>query len=53
MRGSQHDKQIREFTIDNHGMHIGEPFINVQNIILGNPSSQGVRDTEHLGRMFD
>ena len=25
MRGSSHDRAIREFTIDDHGMHIGEP----------------------------
>jgi circadian clock protein KaiC len=26
MRGSMHEKLIREFTIDGSGMHIGEPF---------------------------
>lgn len=26
MRGSEHDKQIRRFTIDSKGMHLGEPF---------------------------
>lgn len=26
MRGSEHDKQIRRFTIDAKGMHLGEPF---------------------------
>jgi len=26
MRGSEHDKQIRRFTIDGEGMHLGEPF---------------------------
>jgi len=26
MRGSEHDKQIRRFTIDGKGMHLGEPF---------------------------
>jgi circadian clock protein KaiC len=29
MRGSAHDKEIREFTIDGEGMHIGNPFRNV------------------------
>ncbi|MFP4345421.1 MAG: circadian clock protein KaiC [Anaerolineales bacterium] len=37
MRGSRHDKNIREFTIDNQGMHIGKPFRNVSGIIAGNP----------------
>lgn len=26
MRGSEHDKQIRRFTIDSSGMHLGQPF---------------------------
>ncbi|MBZ9849693.1 circadian clock protein KaiC [Mesorhizobium sp. CA14] len=26
MRGSEHDKQIRRFTIDGTGMHLGQPF---------------------------
>lgn len=26
MRGSEHDKQIRRFTIDGEGMHLAEPF---------------------------
>jgi circadian clock protein KaiC len=26
MRGSEHDKQIRRFTIDSGGMHLGRPF---------------------------
>jgi len=38
MRGSQHAKAIHEFTIDSDGMHIGKPFTNIQNIILGVPS---------------
>ncbi len=25
MRGSDHDKAMREYTVDDHGMHIGEP----------------------------
>ena len=25
MRGSDHDKALREYTIDDHGMHVGEP----------------------------
>ncbi|MGF1578690.1 MAG: circadian clock protein KaiC [Gemmataceae bacterium] len=39
MRGSQHDKNVREFTIDDRGLHIKEPFENVPNILLGLPSS--------------
>ena len=52
MRGSQHDKQIHEFTIDSKGMHIGEPFKNVQNIILGIPSGSAPSESEQLEEMF-
>ena len=33
MRGSQHDPNIREFTIDGNGMTIGEPFSGVHGIL--------------------
>ena len=53
MRGSQHDKQIREFTIDSDGLHIGEPFKNVQNIVLGIPSISVLSESEQLEHMFE
>lgn len=37
MRGSMHDKEIREYTIDEAGMHIGKPFANVTGILSGAP----------------
>jgi circadian clock protein KaiC len=37
MRGSEHDKDIREFVIDGKGMHIGKAFRNVAGILSGNP----------------
>ena len=52
MRGSQHDKEIREFTIDGTGLHVGDPFKNVENIILGIPTSLGATESEHLQEMF-
>ncbi|KJR42335.1 Circadian clock protein KaiC [Candidatus Magnetoovum chiemensis] len=52
MRGSQHEKDIREFTIDSSGLHIGEPFKNVQNIILGIPSGVDSSEKDHLEDMF-
>ncbi|CAK0768242.1 Circadian clock protein kinase KaiC [Gammaproteobacteria bacterium] len=52
MRGSQHEKNIREFTIDNNGLHIGKPFSNVQNIILGVPSVTPPSEREQLENMF-
>lgn len=35
MRGSQHDSDIREFRIDDNGMHIGSPFRAVGGILTG------------------
>lgn len=40
MRGSWHDKEIREFSIDGAGMHIGETFRNMTGILSGNPTRQ-------------
>jgi circadian clock protein KaiC len=37
MRGSPHDKDIRELTIDGDGMHLGQPFRSVTGILSGNP----------------
>ncbi|MCG6551549.1 MAG: circadian clock protein KaiC [Candidatus Magnetominusculus sp. LBB02] len=51
MRGSTHDKEIREFQIDGTGMHIGKPFRNVVGILSGNPvqiSSAEVYRTDEL-----
>ena len=53
MRGSQHDKDIREFTIDAEGMHLGKPFENVHNVILGVPQSHEPSETEQLEEMFE
>jgi circadian clock protein KaiC len=35
MRGSSHDHEIRSYTIDGSGMHIGEPFRSVGGILAG------------------
>ena len=37
MRGSMHEKHIREFSIDGQGMHIGKAFSNVTGILSGHP----------------
>ncbi|CAN5730797.1 circadian clock protein KaiC [soil metagenome] len=34
-RGSAHDRTIREFTIDEQGMHIGSPFHGVTGLLTG------------------
>src|SRR5205807_2573606 len=35
MRGSRHDKDIREFTIDGRGLHVGQPFRSITGILSG------------------
>ncbi len=35
MRGSKHEKVIREFSIDDSGLHVGEPFRDVSGILTG------------------
>jgi circadian clock protein KaiC len=37
MRGSEHDRDIREITIDHDGMHIGAPLRSVAGILAGRP----------------
>lgn len=43
MRGSEHAKEIRRFTIDGSGMHLGEPFKGAPNVFLGG-------ETDHYRR---
>ena len=38
MRGSHHDPEIREYDIDQDGMHIGEPLEDIHGILWGSPS---------------
>jgi circadian clock protein KaiC len=52
MRGTWHQKDIREYVIDNKGMHIKEPFRNVHGILSGSPVQSYVDERERLGGMF-
>lgn len=52
MRGSHHDKEIRECTIDGRGMHIGRPFKTVTGIISGNPAYLDSAEIERLEMIF-
>jgi circadian clock protein KaiC len=52
MRGSAHDKEIREFTIDGNGMHIGRPFRNISGILSGQFTHLAPSEIERLGAMF-
>lgn len=52
MRGSMHDKDIKEFSIDAEGMKIGMPFRNVTGILSGNPRNASASEIERLGSLF-
>jgi len=52
MRGSRHDKEIREFTIDGSGMHIGKPFRNLTGILADNPQTIAAAEIDRLDGMF-
>jgi circadian clock protein KaiC len=53
MRGSLHDKRIREFTIDQKGMHLGRPFRNVTGILAGSPVHVSPTDVERIWSAMD
>ena len=53
MRGSIHDKEIREFHIDGEGMHIGKPFRNASGILAGNPVLLPQEELDRLEELFD
>jgi circadian clock protein KaiC len=53
MRGSIHDKGIREFTIDKRGMHMGRRFRNVTGILAGAPMHVSPGDLERVWTRFD
>jgi circadian clock protein KaiC len=44
MRGSRHNRQFHEFTINDKGLNIGEPFSHVPITLLGIPSFQGLSE---------
>ena len=48
MRGSAHEKAIREFTIDAGGMQMGRPFRNVTGVLAGSPVHLSPSDLEQV-----
>lgn len=53
MRGSMHEKEIREFTIDGKGMHITKPFRNVTGILSGFPQQVAAEELKRLSALFE
>jgi len=53
MRGSMHDKDIREYTIDSTGMHIGKPFRDITGIISGSPTRIQQGELGRISELFE
>ena len=51
MRGSWHEKEIREFVVDNKGMHIKEVFRGVESIMTGAARSVTAYEEEELKKL--
>lgn len=51
MRGSWHEKEIREYIIDNEGMHVKEPFRGVESIMTGAARSVTAYEEEELMKL--
>ena len=52
MRGSYHDKNINEYTIDHEGMHLGRAFRNVSGILSGSPVQVSLDELGRMDNMF-
>lgn len=52
MRGSMHDKDIREYTIDAAGMHIGRPFRDISGILSGQTQTLASVEAERISELF-
>lgn len=52
MRGTWHEKEIREYVIDNTGMHVRDPFRGVQGILTGALTYNYKDERERLEEMF-
>jgi circadian clock protein KaiC len=53
MRGTFHDKGIREYVIDDHGLHVQATFRGVHGILRGNPTYTFSDERARLGGMFE
>jgi circadian clock protein KaiC len=53
VRGSAHQREVREYIIDGSGMHVRNPFRNVHGIITGTPSYAFGDEKARLDDMFD
>ncbi|WP_229716067.1 circadian clock protein KaiC [Mangrovihabitans endophyticus] len=52
MRGTWHEKNIREYAMDRGGIQIGQPFTGVHGILTGSPSYGYADERQRLATMF-
>ena len=52
MRGSMHEKEIREYRIDSSGMRIGDVFKNITGILSGNTKIVETKEIERMDSLF-
>lgn len=52
MRGSNHDHDIREFTVGSRGLQIGDPFRNINGILSGNVDVREIDEMERIRGLF-
>ncbi len=53
MRGSTHEKDIRELVIDDSGMNLGAPFTKVSGILAGMPTQAPTSELDRLQEIID
>ncbi len=53
MRGSIHDKDIRELVIGSEGMELGLPFTNMTGILAGTPTQVPLSELDRLQEIID
>ena len=53
MRGSKHDKEIYEFTIDETGMQVEKPFRNVMGVLSGHVQHVSNGEVDRLSGIFE
>lgn len=53
MRGSTHEKDIRELVINDEGMNLGLPFTKVSGILAGMPTQVPVSELDRLQEIID
>lgn len=52
MRGSDHDREIREVKVGKNGMKIGEPYRNITGILSGNIHHLESKEADKLDQLF-